>query len=687
MKTIKIFPLLIIFFLATSCKSQKNHFRHNLMPVPRSFKIEKNKFVIDENFSISVTDKANRRVNVATTKFLRRLSDRTGIFLKNGFAYNKNEINQPDLKIKFNRPGKLEINENESYHLKIEKNKISIDAETDIGVIYALETLLQLIDYDENGYFIQAAVIDDRPRFTWRGLMIDVARHFQPVEVIKRNLDAMAAVKMNVFHWHLSDDQGFRMESKTHPELHLLASDGRYYTQDQIKEVVQYASDRGIRVVPEIDVPGHATAILTAFPELASRNRKYMLERNAGIFNPTLDPTNEKTYRILVDLFGEMAALFPDKYFHIGGDENEGKDWDASIKIQLFMKQHALHSNHELQTYFNIKLQKILSGYGKKLMGWEEIMTPKMPKTALIHSWKGVNEGLPAGQSLINAVKNGYQTILSNGYYIDLMLPASSHYLVDPIPEHARLTAIQKARILGGEATMWSELVTPLSIDSRIWPRTAAIAERFWSPKEVRNVRDMYRRLEETSFRLEELGIMHIRNKDVILRKLANNQSVDALEDLSDVCEPLKIYTRNKGGTEYQSFSPFSLFADACTADAPDALRFSNLTNDYVAQANASAKKQMLKMLKKWSKNHEIFRQLKQNPMLKDIEPLSVCLSDFSSITMKMLNGKKLDISEINQAYQHIKKQVADVELALVKPFKKLIKNYARKNKLKIKLN
>src|SRR5678816_3175249 len=190
--------------------------------------------------------------------------------------------------------------------------------------------------------------------------MIDVARHFQTMEVLKRNLDGMAAVKMNVFHWHLSEDQGFRIESKKFPKLHQLGSDGNYFTQEQVKEIIAYARDRGIRVVPEFDIPGHSTSWLVGHPELGSAPGPYSIERRAGIFEPALDPTRDEVYKFLDTFLGEMAALFPDAYLHIGGDENEGKQWDRNPKIQAFMKEKGIKNNHALQAYFNTRLLKIL---------------------------------------------------------------------------------------------------------------------------------------------------------------------------------------------------------------------------------------------------------------------------------------------------------------------------------------
>jgi len=204
-----------------------------------------------------------------------------------------------------------------------------LQAPTDIGAIRGLETLFQLISGDHTGYYWPGVSIDDSPRFAWRGLLLDVALHFQPVDEVFRTLDGMAAVKLNVLHLHCCNDQGFRVESRVFPRLQQTASDGQYYTQQDIRGIIRYAAQRGIRVVPEFVVPAHTTAILTAYPELASVKRPYTLQRYFGVFDPVLDPTNEAVYTFLDKLFTEMAALFPDAYFHIGGDENTGKDWQT----------------------------------------------------------------------------------------------------------------------------------------------------------------------------------------------------------------------------------------------------------------------------------------------------------------------------------------------------------------------
>ena len=640
--------------------------KYNLMPWPQEVKESNSPFQIDKNLTIAILGNDNeQRVTDASIRFLRRLSNRTGIFLEKGFPVKSLNAS---IEIKFDFISRLTIRNDESYRLTIDENKVKIKAETDVGALRGLETLLQLVNYDTSGFYFESLDIKDEPRFVWRGLMIDVARHFQPVGVLKRNLDAMASVKLNVFHWHLTDDQGFRVESKVYPNLHKKASDGLYYTQEQIKDVVKYASNLGIRVLPEFDVPGHASAILTAYPELGSKaGLDYEIERFSGIFSPTLNPIKETTYHFLERLFAEMTSLFPDEYFHIGGDENEGKHWDQNDEIKDFKKKNNLKTNHDLQTYFNIRLEKILKKLGKKLMGWDEILTPRTPKTAVIHSWRGKHEGLKES-TLIEAAQKGYQTVLSNGYYIDRMLSVKHHYSVDPIG-NSKLSKEERKRILGAEATMWSELVTPLTIDSRIWPRTAAIAERFWSAKEINDLENMQKRLKVVNFQLEELGITHIKNRDVILRNISNYQNIEALKKLSNLCEPLKIYSRNEGGIEYKTFSPFTLFADACVADAEEAVAF----NKFVHQEDFS---KIINFLNEWSKIHDDLKPILNNPNIQPLSVLSKNLSKTAKIILEILKTKEMNEKQkqmLETTISLLEKPYLDVELAVVESLKKLI--------------
>lgn len=463
------------------------------------------------------------------------------------------------------------LGEDESYTLEIGASQAVLNAATPTGALHGLETLIQLPRRDSNGWYLTPARIADKPRFPWRGLMIDVARHWQPVEVIKRNLDAMAVVKLNVLHLHLSDDQGFRIESRTHPELQGMGSDGLYFTQEQMRSIITYAADRGIRVVPEFDVPGHATSWVVSHPELASLPGPYSIERHWGVFNPVLDPTNEATYALLADFLGEMSALFPDRFIHIGGDENNGVQWNANPRIQTFIREHGLKDNAGLHAYFNKRIGAILAKSGKRIIGWDEIMNPELPRDCVIDSWRGT-------EALASAAALGFDGILSNGFYIDLCYSAAEHYSPDPLPASSKLTNSDCAHVLGGEATMWSEWVTPETIDSRIWPRTAAIAERLWSQPDVRDAPEMYRRLAIVSDRLSEAGSLHQRNTDMMLRYLvgANLEApgISSLRTLISIIEPVKHYDR--GGLQVwgNQLVPLIELADAAKPESEVSRQF-----------------------------------------------------------------------------------------------------------------
>lgn len=684
--------IIIFLFASIISSAQISKEQLNIMPWPQNISLSEGTFPLTKNFKVNITGAPNSRIFIGATNFLRRLDGRTGLFFNQGFVTGLNEVPDAELQINCVRSGKIELYEDESYLLDVSSNKITINATTDVGALHALETLLQLLQNNNKSFYFPTSKISDFPRFTWRGLMIDGARHFMPVDVIKRNLDGMASVKMNVFHWHLVDDQGWRIEMKKHPKLIQMASDGNYYTQEEIKSVVKYAADRGILVVPELDVPGHGTAILTAYPEIGSKVvnlhlnsgekgqqftqiQSYSLERNAGIFSPTLDPSNPKTYQLLSEFFDEICPLFPGKFFHIGGDENEGKDWDSNPKIQEFKKKHNLANNHELQTYFTMQLIPMLKKHNKELMGWEEIMTKNMSKDAIIHSWKGSNEGVPAGKSLIDAVKGGYKTVLSNGFYIDLVFGVEDHYKVDPMPKNVALTDEEKARILGGEAVMWSELVTPATIDSRIWPRTAAIAERLWSNENITDINSLRKRLNTVSFRLEELGLTHLKSKEGLLRNISNNQKNEALLDLSNVCEPLKQYTRNSGGTEYQMYSPLTLFADACTPDAFDAVGFDGAVSNYLNNKTNENQIIVANYLNKWIKmNKDLITLSNDAPLVQPLLPLAKNLNDISEQLLLKINKQSIDASVLNELLEKCNsKEHADVELAVYNSLKKLV--------------
>ena len=585
---IKCFVLMLILAAVFAVSAQDLQIqRRNLMPVPANINWKNGKLTVSKDFLVAVSGQTDERLKNYISRVMRRLEGRTVLTLSRELS---SDAANAQLLIETKSTGNAipRLGDDESYNLEINDKQAKITANTTVGAMRGLETFLQLLDADKDGFYFPAVSIQDKPRFEWRGLMIDSARHFMPLEVLKRNLDAMAAVKLNVFHWHLTDDQGIRVETKKFPELYKLGSDGNFYTQNEIREIIKYAADRGIRVMPEFEMPGHATAWFVSHPEIASgaSGATYKIERDPGIFDPTLDPTNEKTYQILEVFFKEMSGLFPDKYVHIGGDENEGKQWAANPRIQAFMKEKGLKDKHELQTFFNKRILKFIQANGKIMMGWEEILQPDLPKDVVIHSWRGQ-------ESLIAAAKQGFQSVLSNGYYIDLMYPASAHYVVDPIPADTKLTAEEQKRILGGEATMWSEWVSPETIDSRIWTRTAAIAERFWSPREVNQIDDMYRRLAVINVQLEKLGLTHRKNQAMLLRRLTNNQDIAPLQTLVSIIEPVKEYRRYQVRPQ-NMLSPLTGLIDAAQADAPNARIFNDAVNEMLLNNDAAKVRRML---------------------------------------------------------------------------------------------
>jgi hexosaminidase len=586
----------------------------SLMPMPANVQAAAGSLKITQEFSVRLAGHTEPRLDRAVARFVLQLSRQTGISIspRNGGAQNATLVITTD---HASKPIQ-DVDEDESYTLEVTATGAKLGAPTPLGTLHGLQTFLQLVDVSPDGFSAPAVTIQDKPRFGWRGLMIDSSRHFIPLTVIKRNLDGMEAVKLNVFHWHLSDNQGFRLESRKFPKLHEAGSDGQYYTQDEVRGLIEYARDRGIRVVPEFDLPGHSTAIFVGYPELAAGPGPYKIERQWGIFDPALDPTNEKTYKFLDQFVAEMAKLFPDHFFHVGGDEVNGKQWDANPKIQEFIKAHNLNGNEGLQAYFNKRLQPIVAKYGKSMIGWDEVLDPTLPKDIVIQSWRGQ-------ESLAAAAKQGFRGLLSNGYYIDLEWPAARHYEVDPMSgAAAALAPDEKQRILGGEATMWSEHVDGDTVDSRIWPRTAAIAERYWSPQEVRDPASMYGRMNFVSERLEWLGLTHRTHYRRMLQRIAGAATPEefaALRTLADATEPVKDYGREPiDGVEATSETPLNRIVDAVPPESDSGRRFNELVNSYLGSScnDTAAEARLRGEFAIWLANDAPFQSLAQHSYL-----------------------------------------------------------------------
>jgi len=610
----------------------------NLMPWPASVQNGSGTLKIDASFGVAFTGYNEARLDRAGQRFLLQLQRQTGLLISGKTA----ESAKATLVVHTDHASKevQEPGEDEAYTLEVTSAGAKLNAANPLGVLRGLQTFLQLVDVSPDGFAAPAVSIKDQPRFGWRGLLIDSSRHFTPIEVLKRNLDGMEAVKMNVFHWHISDNQGFRAESKKLSRLHGLGSGGAYYTQNEIRELIAYARDRGIRVVAEFDMPGHSSSWFVGYPEIASTPGPFKIEEEWGVMDPAMDPTNEKTYKFLDVFIGEMTKLFPDHYFHIGGDEVNGKAWDANPKIQEFKKAHNYKSNDELQTYFSQRVQKLVNKHGKAAIGWDEIFVPGAPKDIVIHSWRG-------SKALAAAAKEGYQGILSNGYYIDLMWSAARHYAVDPLSgEAADLTPEQKKLVLGGEATMWSEYVNWENIDNRIWPRTAAIAERYWSPQSVTDVNSMYARLDTISERLEWVGLTHRSQPRKMLQRIAGPatpQEFAALKTLADVLEPVKDYTRGET-TSYTAITTTSLnhLVDAVPPESDVARRFDEKVSAFVGGScrDANVAAQLRTQLAKWRDNDAALQSLTQkSSLVKEVAPSSQDLSAMATIGLTALDA------------------------------------------------
>ncbi|UOQ52795.1 beta-N-acetylhexosaminidase [Hymenobacter cellulosivorans] len=662
----------------------------SLLPVPSTVQWGKSRFALKGQWRVQVQGpKADSALRPPLAEFGTWLGQQTNDkrlttqFVASGAA---------DLTITYGRLGQLTLlGDDEMYSLRVTPMGIALSANTHLGILRGLATLRQLLNTEKKDYHFAEVDIADSPRFKWRGLLVDAARHFMPLPVLKRNLDGMAAVKLNVLHWHLSDDQAFRVESKVLPRLHQVG--GQFYTQDQVREVIRYAAQRGIRVIPEFDMPGHTTSWMAAYPELASIDSTYGPAQTWRTLNIALDPTKETTYQLIDKMLGEMTALFPDPYFHIGGDENDGRQWRRSPRIMAWAKQNGfLKDNgqldkHALQTHFNRRILQFVTKYQKRMVGWDEILGPGLPEDAVIQSWRG-------RKGLYDAAKQGHAALLSNGYYLDLNLTAASHYLTDPVPADAPLSATQKNLILGGEATMWSEFADSVIIESRIWPRAAAVAERLWSAAAVRDVPDMYRRLGVVSVELETLGLRHRKAPEQLLTQLAGGRDVAALRTLAGVLEPVKEYKRHFQGFTYTPSTPLTRLVDAAPAESEAARQFGVAVeglNQYLELAppaerfKGASSKALLSFLnsqlRTWESNDQKLQPLfLKGSSLWEYAPLSTQLRQLAALGLERLQmlekGQKPAAAWQATALKQLdaaKAPAGQAELAVVNHLRKLL--------------
>jgi hexosaminidase len=591
-----------------------------IMPLPSHAEPAQGEFTIDTHFGIAIKGYNEPRLEDARQRFLDTLSKETGIPLQGA-----GEINAPQFTIETKGPSAevQQLGEDESYHLAITNSSVTLTAANPLGVLHGLQTFLQLVHVTDHGFTAPAVTIDDTPRYPWRGLLIDSGHRFVPIDAVKRNLNAMEAVKLNVFHWRFADDQGFHIESKKFPLLQEKASGGLYYTQDEVRDVVAYARARGIRVMPEFDMPCHTRSWFVAYPELAS---------TAADKSGAIDPTRESTYKFLSTFIAEMSSLFPDAYFHTGGDECDPKEWENDARIRQFMNEHHFKDGAALQAYFTGRVEKIVAKNKKIMEGWDEVLQPDTPKDVVIQSWRGQ-------KSLADAARGGYRGVLSWGYYIDLNQSAAEHYAVDPLAgEAANLTPEEQKRVLGGEATMWTDIVSHENMDNRIWPRTAAIAERLWSPADVRDVGSMYQRLTIVSQKLSYYGPRHRTLTEAFLERMTGDPNPIALRVLASVVQPPPLYQRQD---LRQDFSTINRLDDAVPSESETGRLFDEICKR-IAAGTASPQdwQQAQAWLLLWRKNDaELQPILRRSFLTKDLAPVSSNLVQVADIGLRILDA------------------------------------------------
>lgn len=774
-----------------------------LMPYPQSVAQQAGHYLLTPKIYVNIKGMSEKRQFFLSQRLSKQLQNfgyqvvttpivEDTVISKINLSINQGEMSQyvlPTLK------------NDESYQLKINAQGIDIIAQNDFGAMQGIATLLQLMPSNAladstkahslktNTTQLPKLTINDFPRFPWRGLMLDSVRHFLSIKTIKRQIDGMAAAKLNVFHWHLTDDQGWRIESKAYPKLHKLASDGQYYTQQEIKDVVDYANLLGIRVVPEFDVPGHASAIAVAYPELITEKKHYKMEDAWGVFEPLLDPSNPNVYDFIDKVVAEMATLFPDEYLHIGGDEVHPAQWQKSEKVQQYMADNNVQDSHELQVLFNEKVQKILTKHKKKMMGWDEIYHPKLPNNIMVQSWRGM-------ESLSQIAANNYQGLLSTGFYIDQPQSTAYHYRNEPLAKRAstvvaptsddtvtawqftmprlkgsavqgtlamvsrndylihayvklnnnhyqkvqldrRLALNQKQinftldswmgptrgeldiskpeklagrilignthyniqgeqlnnfdfstvkllpnllpehekNILGGEATLWTELVTERNIDLRIWPRTFAIAEKLWSARTTNKADNMYQRLMPINFYAAKIGLHHQHQHINGIRGLVFPKTdITPLVMLAEQLEPAHYYTRHHLKFQkdlYHQGAPLNSFVDYLPAESLALVNMEKQLNQ-LNTGDKTGLQEIVNTMRRWHYSYEdAVKTINKNPKLSTLTRVIDDARKINTIGLTVAQSclagvkiRKTEVKRIKQNLANLHRNVREISLA-----------------------
>lgn len=525
--------ILIILFVAFCLNgygySQTNRTNDpvSIIPEPVSLTIQKGYFLLKPEPAIISADKSAADVASFLSELLH---ENYGFSVKN--TTSKNVSSQPFFSLTINKSKNISIGD-EGYNLKITPQKIMLSANTPKGLFYGIQSLMQLLPPRVNGnvqtkigiFKIPCLNITDYPRFGYRGMMLDVSRHFFTREFIKKYIDEMAKYKFNVFHWHLTDDQGWRIEIKGLPKLTEVgawrvprtgkwgtfelpqpgekATDGGYYTQDDIREIIKYAKQRFVDILPEIDVPAHSLALIASYPGLSCTQSQYSVTPQYApqSEDDVLCVANDSTWLILDKIFTQVAQLFPYEYIHTGGDEADRKFWTKDPKDVALMQKEGLKTPAELQSYFEKKLEKLIISKGKKMIGWDEIVEGGLAPEATVMSWRGMEGGIEAAKMghhvIMTPILETYLSRKQGDPSVEPFGPGilrlSTCYKFEPVPE-----GVDPKFILGGQASTWTEKIPNYRhLEYMTWPRAMAIAEVLWSPKSTRNWDNFANRIEE----------------------------------------------------------------------------------------------------------------------------------------------------------------------------------------------
>ncbi len=576
-----------------------------------------------------------------------------------------------------------QLDDDESYRLTVAATGILIEAEREWGVLHCLETLAQLLRMERGKGRIPFLRIADQPAYPWRGLMLDCVRHWLGADSIVRTLDAMASLRMNVLHLHLSDDQAFRMQIQALPELTGAGGDGCFFTAQQMGDLVVYAADRGIRIVPEIDMPGHVTAWLAACPELAAYPGDYRPSKEFGVHKGCLDPSRARTYATIEQICTELAAIFPDSFIHIGGDEVQGDHWRASPAIKAWRKAKRLPDQQDVTAYFVRRVTAILRRLGRRTIVWDEALHTQLSKDVVVQCWRNV-----AMQAA--ALAAGHASIFSSGYYLDLNFPARNHYGFDPgagsecldaaqnrmlddmdnaaarraaerllascqpppIPMHA-----EPGRAMGGEACLWSELVSADTLETRLLSRLPAVAQRLWLGSNALPEEDLYRRMGVWNACIETLTGARLGNVKALTQLGLTGANLAAARILLAYVEPIRWYRRllgdealanhARGDMQVSATRPYDAdtrlrrFVDYCPPESLAARDLmARIAEFTAAPATGSCHAALLQVAAAWRSQYARLHSIRKETMeIAEILPLSLLLAQAADILEPVLTA------------------------------------------------